>query len=51
VYFNHQVEGAQDLFEISIQQKTQIYENLLPFYWQVIDNANIQVHKLAMKMG
>ncbi|KAI9326614.1 hypothetical protein BDR26DRAFT_941086 [Obelidium mucronatum] len=39
------------LYHISIKNDTPKHFNTIPIYWQVIDNGNMMLHQLAMKMG
>ena len=38
------------LFHVSISNETSKHHNTIPIYWQVIDNGNMMLHQLAMKM-
>ena len=33
-----------------MEKECELYENTIPIYWQVIDNSNVMLHKLAMAM-
>ena len=39
------------LYHVSIRNETRNHHNTIPIYWQVIDNGNMMLHQLAMKMG
>ena len=40
-----------ELYHILNINKHALHENSIPIYWQVLDNSNIMLHQLAMKMG
>ncbi|KAI8836004.1 hypothetical protein BJ741DRAFT_686289 [Chytriomyces cf. hyalinus JEL632] len=40
-----------DIYKISSKTKTPKHFNTIPIYWQVIDNSNMLLHQLAMKIG
>jgi hypothetical protein len=49
VYFNY--PECEDFYHIVKEKVTDLHDNSIPIYWQVIDNSNVLLHKLAMKMG
>jgi hypothetical protein len=49
VYFNY--PECPELYHIATEKITELHSNCIPIYWQVIDNSNVLLHKLAMQMG
>ena len=48
VYFTY--PECPELYHIATEKVTELNGNSIPIYWQVIDNSNILLHKLAMQM-
>lgn len=51
VYFPVEINNMPEIYRISQSKTTERYENLIPIYWQVVSNANVQASRLARKMG
>ena len=47
VYF----ETTPGLYQVSSIKEEPLHQYLIPIYWQVIDNANMSLHKLSIVAG
>jgi len=49
VYFKY--TDCPKLYHIATEKETQLHENSVPIFWQVIDSCCIMLHKLAKAAG
>ena len=45
------MKDSDNLYHITCVKRSELIENMIPFYWQVIDDCNVMLHKLREKMG